>query len=538
MAEPCCHIGVRREGEPDHAVRQTVFVPGVTLRDILNSGSLRVRSACAGIGACGLCRVRIDTGYAGPPTPAELLHLGEEAIAQGVRLACQVVPETSMDVTVLSQAQPSPWHAPILAPYRPDYPIPVTAVPSDARFGVAVDLGTTNISLAICDLVTGQRRAVRMGPNPQIRFSSDVIGRLQMAAESPAMQRQMQSLAENAIHEALFDLLRGEGFLPASVARLRVVGNAAMLTLLCGGDPRPLLEPKQWLHMHDSDMFLHPGLASLLDLDPGTDVALVPALGGFVGSDLILGVVHTRMIELPPPTALIDFGTNSEMGLWDGRQLWVTAAAGGPAFEGVGISCGMPAELGAIHRLFRSSDGVWESECLGDEPAAGISGSGLIDLLAHLTEGGQIDERGRPRTSPIAVDLAGRRFSVSKADIDRLQQAKAAIAAGLETLTRLAGISLRDLRDVYVAGAFGDHLDLGNAIGIGLLPKIPIERFHLSGNTALAGTLDILLSPMAENALRAARDKTKLINLSMEDNFDELFVDHLFLRPFTGMHSQ
>ena len=239
MAEPCCHIGVRREGEPDHAFRQTVFVPGVTLRDILNSGSLRVRSACAGIGACGLCRVRIDTGYAGPPTPAELLHLGEEAIAQGVRLACQVVPETSMDVTVLSQAQPSPWHAPILAPYRPDYPIPVTAVPSDARFGVAVDLGTTNISLAICDLVTGQRRAVRMGPNPQIRFSSDVIGRLQMAAESPAMQRQMQSLAENAIHEALFDLLRGEGFLPASVARLRVVVNAAMLTLLCGGDPGP-----------------------------------------------------------------------------------------------------------------------------------------------------------------------------------------------------------------------------------------------------------------------------------------------------------
>lgn len=311
-----------------------------------------------------------------------------------------------------------------------------------------------------------------------------------------------------------------------------------MLVLLCGTDPRPLLEPKRWCRLLDGDAFLHPGLVDLLELNPDTDVALVPALGGFVGSDLILGVVHTRMLERQAPAALIDFGTNSEIGLWDGRQLWVTAAAGGPAFEGVGIGCGMAAEPGAIRRLFRSADGIWESESLGGEPALGICGSGLIDLLAQLTEGGQIDERGRPRSNPLEVDVADRRFSVSKADIDALQRAKAAIAAGLETLTRRAGISLQDLRDVHLAGAFGDHLDLGHAVAIGLLPEIPIERFRLVGNTALSGALDIMLSPTAEKALSTARDKTRLINLSMEADFDDLFVDHLFLRPFTGLNEK
>ena len=533
---PSCHIGVRCKGDPDDAVRQIAFVPGLTLRDILNSSSLRVRSACVGVGACGLCRVRIDTGWAGALTPAEFVHLGEAAIADGVRLACQIVPETSLDVTVLLPARPSPWRSPILGSYQPSYPIPVKSVQSGVGLGVAVDLGTTNITVGICDLAGGRRIGVRTGRNPQADICSDVIGRLHMAAQSSSQRRQLQMLAEQAIRDALLDLLRGEGLPSHSVTRLRVVGNTAMLTLLCAADPRPLLEPKRWCHLLDGDGFLHPGLARLLDLDPSTDVALVPALGGFIGSDLILGVVHTRMLEQAPPAALIDFGTNSEIGLWDGQRLWVTAAAGGPAFEGVGIGCGMAAETGAAHRLFRSSDGVWQAECLDDGPVGGICGSGLIDLLAQLTKGNEIDDRGRPRSHPIEVDLAGRRFSVGKADIDMLQRAKAAIAAGLETLTHRAGISLREIRDVHVAGSFGLHLDLVNAIGIGLLPECPIERFHLAGNTALSGAFDIMLSPAAEEALHMARDKTNLINLSMEPDFDDLFVDHLFLRPFTGGH--
>ena len=166
MSQPTCHIGVRFKDEGDEAVRQIAFVPGIPLRDILNSSSLQVRSACVGIGACGLCRVRIDSGSGGPPTTAELLHLGEEAVAAGERLACQVVPTTSLDVTVLLHARPSLWRTPFLPPYHPAYAL-APAPEGASRLGVAIDLGTTHITLGICDLVTGRRIAVRTGPNPQ-----------------------------------------------------------------------------------------------------------------------------------------------------------------------------------------------------------------------------------------------------------------------------------------------------------------------------------------------------------------------------------
>jgi ferredoxin len=123
MARKVHHIGVRLEGERDEAVRHIPFRPGSSLRDILNASSARVRSACSGIGGCGLCRVRIDEGTVGAPTTAELLHLSEEALAAGARLACQVIPSGDMDVTVLEQARPSPWRTPAARPYFPAYPV-------------------------------------------------------------------------------------------------------------------------------------------------------------------------------------------------------------------------------------------------------------------------------------------------------------------------------------------------------------------------------------------------------------------------------
>lgn len=537
MNEPTCHIGVRFKDEGDEAVRQIAFVPGIPLRDILNSSSVQVRSACVGIGACGLCRVRIDSGSGGPPTTAELLHLGEDAVAAGERLACQVVPTTSLDVTVLMHARPSLWRTPLLPPYLPAYapPAPAESRPNaSARLGVAVDLGTTHITLGICDLTTGRRIAVRTGPNPQAGLCSDVIGRLHLASLSQDARQSMRTLVEEALLNGLTDLSRSEGLPLSSVGRLRIAGNSAMLLLLSGADPAPLLDPKGWNETCVSDSFTHPDLAPLLGLSPGADLALVPALGGFVGSDLALGALHCRLIERRTPAALIDFGTNSEIGLWDGQRLWVTAAAGGPAFEGVGIGCGMPAEPGAVHHLDLSPAGDWQADVIeGGEPL-GICGSGMVDLVAHLLRQGELDERGRPRRYPIEIEIAGRRFHVSKNDIDMLQRAKAAISAGLESLCGRAGLTLDQLDAIYVAGAFGDHLDLDNAIHIGLLPSLPADRFRLVGNTSLSGALDIIFSADATDALAVLQDKTSVVNLSMDDQFDDLFIDHLHLKAFTG----
>ncbi|MGE5506332.1 MAG: ASKHA domain-containing protein [Actinomycetota bacterium] len=529
MTGGVCQIGARCEGELDQSVRQVTFNPGVSLRDILNTSALRVRSACNGLGACGLCRIRIDSGDGGRVTDAERLHLDEATLAEGVRLACQVIPATSLDVTVLCQARPTPWRSPLLTPYRPAYAL--APVGGRQRLGIAVDLGTTTITLAACDLGSGRRLAVRSAPNPQLDISSDVVGRLHRAATAPGEGRLLKTLVESAIRDGLRDLSRGEGLPLRFVERLRIVGNTAMLILLAGADPRPLLLPSGWNRPAGQEMAPPAGLAEALELNADTDIALVPALGGFVGSDLALGVVHTRLTDLEPPAMLIDFGTNSEMGLWDGRTLWISAAAGGPAFEGVGIGCGVAAGPGAVQRLRRDENGGWLADTIDNVPPTGLCGSGLIDLLGELRACGDLDAVGRPRVSPLEIPVRDRRFTIGKADLDKLQRAKAAIGAGLETLCRLAEVPVDGLATVLLAGAFGDSLGFANAMRIGLLPALPPERFRMAGNAALAGALDLLLSPAAEDNLAAIRRLARLVNLSMVPHFDEVFMDHLFLRP-------
>jgi uncharacterized 2Fe-2S/4Fe-4S cluster protein (DUF4445 family) len=524
------HIGVRLEGERDEAVRRVAFEPGMSLRDILAGTSARVRSACAGLGACGLCRVRIDAGAAGQPTTAELLHLGEEAVAARTRLACQVTPRDDMDVTVLEPARPSPWRA-LTPSYRPAHRVSAARAVEGFPWGAAVDIGTTQITVAVCDAATGRRLAARSGPNPQAELGADVIGRLDAAARSDLALAGLRRAAVEAIGGALLELSRDEGIALPEVGRVQVVGNSAMLTLLAGSRPEPLLDPQRWAAPLECRLEDAAGLAAAWNLGRGALIDLVQPLGGFVGSDLLAGVVHCRLLEAREPALLVDFGTNSEIALWDGERLWVTAAAGGPAFEAMGVGCGLAAEPGAIRRLWRSPDGAWEGDVVEAAPARGICGSGLVDLLALLRSEGEVDERGRLRREPLTIAVAGAALAFGKADVDMLQRAKAAVGAGVEVLRRRAGLRFDQIAAVHVAGSFGEHLDVENAARIGLLPPIPAARIRLAGNTALRGALDLLLSADAEASLARARRAARLINLSMEEEFEELFLEHLYIRP-------
>jgi uncharacterized 2Fe-2S/4Fe-4S cluster protein (DUF4445 family) len=438
-----------------------------------------------------------------------------------------------MDVTVLEPARPSPWRTPA-APYVPAYPLSAGRAPADAPLGVAVDLGTTRITVAICDLVTGGRIAARSGPNPQGRIGADVVARLDAAARSELAAEDLRRLAIEAIGGGLLELSQAEGIALPAVSRVRVVANSAMLTLLSGGRPGALLDPAGWLSPVSCTLRDGPAVAEAWNLPPSVAIELVQPLGGFVGSDLVCGVVHCRLLDGDEPALLVDFGTNSEIALWDGERLWVTAAAGGPAFEATGVGCGVPAEPGAIHRIWRAPAGGWRGDVLESGPPRGVCGSGLVDLLALLRAGGELDERGRPSREPLVIAVAGTELGVSKADVDTLQRAKGAVAAGVDVLRRRAGLRLDEISAVHVAGSFGEHLDVENAVRIGLLPPIPAERVKLAGNTALHGAIDLLLSAEADAALARARERAVLINLSMEDDFEDLFLEHLHLRPMAA----
>ncbi len=532
--------------------RRIPFEAGRSLRAILDTTDLRVRSGCGGIGACGLCRVRIDAGQWGVPTANERVYLDTDELDQGIRLACQVIPAQDLQIKILAPAPKSIWRSlpddagqrmgQICAPPWENLP-PEVSTPC----GVAVDLGTTHISLSLYELSSGKWLAGRYGLNPQMCHGSDVMTRLVAASDSAELARAMSRQVVEAIGEALFDIAAREGINIERVVRLVVVGNTAMLALLSGHNYDLLLQPGHWMRPVDClpdrpDLWAVP-----LGIHPRAWIEVIAPLAGFVGSDLLAGLMRTHLTENGPGGLFIDFGTNSEMALWDGRVLRVTSAAGGPAFEGSGISCGAPADPGAIYRVnFRRvssrrvslrNEGL-DFAVISDSEPRGLCGSGLVDLIAGLVRSGHLTRKGQfgpdvPQEG-FVIARGEQAMVLTKSDVDLFQRAKAAIGTGIQVLLTQAEMGYKDLRQIYVGGLFGRFLDVVNAQQIGLLPVIAPERVDLCGNTALAGCSEALLSSVAVQRLKELRDQTRIINLSRWSDFDDLFLTNLYLRPMRG----
>lgn len=512
------------------------YAPGPSLREILDATNYRVRSACLGLGACGLCRVRLLAGDGGTATDAERVQLGAADLAAGLRLACQCRPAADLSIEIDSPAAASEWRTPpagLLSMATLSRLPTDRAPPTGLRhpLGAAVDLGTSHITLAVFDLLSGQLLAVRWGRNPQGRFGADVVTRL-VAAGNPATATTLADLARRAIGAALADIATREGIDPARIGRVVVVGNTAMTALLSGCNHDLLLQPAHWTSPidcvpHEIDW------APVLGVAPGAVIELARPLGGFVGSDLVAGLIAGNFMAGPEPALFVDFGTNSEIVLRVGDRLWATAAAGGPAFELGSGRCGMPAEAGAIYRVTLDDDDRPVFAVLGDDRAQGLCGSGLVDLVACLRRAGTVTATGKFAGGATAYDIpAGEmRLQLTLADIDVLQRAKAAIGAGIEVLCAEAGIRPSALQRVVAAGLFGRYLDVANAQAIGLLPAVAAERVELAGNTALAGAAALLLSRRAGEDMQRCLAACRLINLAKSPAFDDAFLEHLYLQP-------
>jgi uncharacterized 2Fe-2S/4Fe-4S cluster protein (DUF4445 family) len=482
------------------------------------------------------------SGEIDEPTPNERLLLGEEMLSRGVRLACQFEPRQDLQIVILAPAAQTDWRPLVgaLADTSCDASDErLAGLPQDesAPCGLAVDLGTTQISVSAFDLVSGRRLAACRGRNPQMSVGPDIMSRLVAASESPEQLRDLGRQATGAIEGALAYLSLREGIRPQQVVRIAVVGNSAMLALLSGRNSHLLLQSQHWTTRidclpPDADTWV-----SQWNIHPQATVEVLPPLGGFVGSDLLAGVVATSLTEENACSLLIDFGTNSEIALWDGRVLWVTSAAGGPAFEGSGLRCGMPAERGAIDRVVLRHGVPTYRVIAGGEPL-GICGSGLVDLIAELVGSGQVTAKGQfaPTVAQGGYTLAqgDPDIVLARGDIDLFQRAKAAIGVGVQVLMQQAGIGHRDLRRICVSGSFGAALDIANAQRIGLLPPVPAGQVELCGDTALAGCERALLSPTAAERLTRIGSGARVINLAHCLDFESLFLDHLHLCPSFG----
>jgi uncharacterized 2Fe-2S/4Fe-4S cluster protein (DUF4445 family) len=496
--------------------------------DVLQRNGINIRVGCNAIGACGLCTVRVIEGDLNEPTANELMYINKEELARGMRLACQIQTSDNLTLDVSENLPKSKWRE-IKYTAQGDS---ISAHEVNNPFGVAVDIGTTQIKVMLCNMVTGQEHLSVFGPNPQNVYGADVITRLVKSADSERFLNNMNRRVIDAIGEAIAELSQRISLNPQHITKVLIVGNTAMLTLLTKKNGDLLLKPEHWNSYIDcvteetGDWATHWGINTQAIID------IVPPLGGFIGSDLTAGIEAAGITQSKECKLLIDVGTNTEIALWDGQTLWATSCAGGPAFEGSGIGCGMPYDIGSIYGVMIKS-GHLEYQTVGNITPKGICGSGLVDLIASLIKLKIINSKGRFTSSEQEYFLNPKesKLRITKKDIDVIQRAKASIGAGISSLMADAGIHLDELQRVYLTGHFGSGLNINHAQEIGLIPEVNPQIVSLLKNSALVGAGKLLLSEDSREHISEIQQTTKIINLAQSTIFEERFLEGLFLRP-------
>jgi uncharacterized 2Fe-2S/4Fe-4S cluster protein (DUF4445 family) len=438
---------------------------GAPLQDALFAYG--VEFPCGGRGRCNRCRVKV-------------LNAGADA---DWRLACEMRAESDLTLEVAQ------WDAAILADNSS-----FEFTPQEGR-GIAVDLGTTTVVAQWVDLSSGQVLDVRTALNPQVAYGADIMTRVEFAL-NPDGQEKLHGLAQRAIAEMVRDW-------PAS--RMTVVGNTVMQHLFCGLDVTPL-----------SHRPFEPEPRSLAPIPLDSITRFLPSLGGFVGSDILAGILATRMLESEHLTALIDLGTNGEIAIGGRERIVCASTAAGPAFEGGRISMGMRAATGAISEV-DVKDGRLDCHVLGKGKARGICGSGLVDAVAAGLDLDLVAPNGRLISAPLRLAPP---VALTQRDIRELQMAKAATAAGVEVLLRRLGARLEEIRTVYLAGAFGNYVNRASARRIGLI-EFPLEAIEQAGNTALLGAKLALFRDFDYDQIRR---RIEHVPLAEDPEFMETYV--------------
>lgn len=476
-------------------------VRGRSLRDLIFDQG--VEFPCGGTSACGGCRVRVLEGDV-PITPEMRQALTSEELAEGWRLGCLAQAEGPVLVEIAQ------WSVEVLddrGVLKNDFE------PRAGRFGAAIDLGTTTIVTQLVDLGTGEVVGVEAGLNPQARFGSDLMTRIRHDLAHPG---ELTAI----IHEALGGML-GRLSNGRPLEDVILVGNTAMHHLCCGLDVEPLARVP----------FRSPTPAACRlnaarmrwPVDVRGAVLFLPCIGGFVGSDVLAGLVATGLFEAPDVGALMDLGTNGEIAVGSRAGIVCASTAAGPAFEGGRIGTGMRAGQGAIDRVWVEA-GELRHHVIGGEESRGICGSGLVDAAACGLSLGWIAPSGR-----IATGMDGKRMirvapnvRLSQADVRELQLAKGAAAAGLDLL--LDGRRIPS-ESIHLAGAFGNYIRPESARSIGLLPPWA-KHPQAAGNSAVRGARQLLLAgPRRDATIRQVLAITRHVELASHPGFQDAFVD-------------
>ncbi len=531
-----------------HGSERRPLVSGRLLYDEADQLSVVVPASCKRTGRCHECVVEIRTGGDQlSPRTAEETFLGPM-----FRLACQAwVERTEKDVEfAILRRRLRILLAPEAAGESPQLDPAVTVV--DGRFrgddgsdlgiamgspvGVAIDVGTTTVVLELVELETGRVLAVDGIENPQRFGGSDVMTRISYDGEVPGELRQA---LRRALNHELKRLCADLGVDRRRLVDAYVVGNSTMRDLFFGLDLRPI---GQIPFRSVTETDLREGRAETtavtrraheigLLMNPQARVTGGPLIASHVGADAAADLIAVEAVARGGSFLLVDIGTNSEIIASDGTRILAASSPAGPAFEGGGVRYGMPGADGAIEKV-QIVDGKFAITTIGDMPAEGICGSGLVDLLAELRRHEWMTSRGTFLDKAHELHVEPERpITFSRADVGHLSIAKAATAVGQRVLLRKLGLAPEDLDAVYLAGGFANAIDTASAFDIGLLVPVPEERVVRVGNASIAGARALLLARSRRTELEELVRRITHVELESEPDFFDLFTDGCMFEP-------
>jgi len=416
----------------------------------------------------------------------------------------------------------------------------------ESLWAAAIDIGTTSNHVWLVDLISGKVMAQKADYNGQIARGEDVISRIIYASKGDGLE-ELQQLVMETLNRLLKQAARERSISTDEIYKVVVAGNSTMIHLFAGIPPESIRLMPFITVVNQLPPF--PAREIGLGVNPEATVDCLPGIASYVGADITAGVVSSGMCDVEDElTLFVDIGTNGEITLGDCTWLIACACSAGPAFEGAGVVHGMRATAGAIEEVWvNSKDYEVTYRVIGDEKPQGICGSGLISLLAEMFVAGVVDKSGN-----VKLDLPTKRVRggehgpeyvvawadetatsedivITAVDINNLMRAKAAIYAGFSVLARSVGLSLADVGQVLIGGAFGQYINVEKAVQIGMLPDMGYDCFHFLGNTSVRGAYMALLSQEVRQRVTEVGQMMTYLELSADNTFFDEFNAAMFL---------
>ncbi len=414
---------------------------------------------------------------------------------------------------------------------------------SDKSYGLALDIGTTTISAYLHDLQNGELKCVGLAGNGQSRWGLDVITRAANTVHDPSLLSKMQEKLVEEINGIISFFQVNYSIPSEKICDMTIVANPVITHFFLGLSPESISQSpfipavSNWVSTSADWLGTCPNLA----VNRNCRIEVLPSIGGFVGSDIVAGILATGIHKEKEISLFIDIGTNGEIVLGNRDRLLCTSVAAGPAFEGAHLSHGHPYQNGVIHTLEIDAGGEIRYETLGGATPIGLCGSSFIDAMAAFISNGIIDDRGHfvnkkrwpqiknnffvlvPKQNTATFSPIG----ITAKDVEEIQKAKSAIRTGIDLLIREMNISPDIIRNVFVSGSFGFVLNIKNAKSIGMIPDLPSAEFHLIKNSAGIGSRLALLSRKARKECEEIASFTKNVNLAHHTEFNDCFIDNM-----------